>query len=49
MRPKKYRLHLNNWAIPGLYAAAAIVAGLTFPRFESRTLSGAREPSECQV
>jgi uncharacterized membrane protein len=27
---------LDTWGIPALYAAAAIVAGLTFPRIESR-------------
>ena len=49
MRHKKYRLHLNNWAIPGLYAAAALAAGLTFPRFESRIFPGLVHPASVEV
>jgi uncharacterized membrane protein len=30
------RRNLKNWGIPAFYAAAAIAAGLTFPRFEGR-------------
>ncbi len=40
MRYKKYRLHLSTWAIPALYTAAAIAAGLAFPRFESLIFPG---------
>ena len=28
--------HLSSWVIPAIYAGAALVAGLTFPRFESQ-------------
>ena len=49
MRHKKHRLHLNNWAIPGLYAAAALAAGLTFPRFESRIFPGLVHPASVEV
>src|SRR5271165_2703017 len=49
MRHKKYRLHLGTWAIPALYAAAAIAAGLTFPRFEGRIFPGLVHPMSVSV
>ncbi len=49
MRHKKYRLHLSTWAIPAVYAAAALAAGLTFPRFESRILPGLVHPASVAV
>ena len=49
MRYKKYRLHLSTWAIPALYAAAAVAAGLTFPRFESRIFPGLVHPASVSV
>jgi uncharacterized membrane protein len=35
MSNKRYTRQLSVWGIPALYAGAAIVAGLTFPRIES--------------
>jgi len=35
---------LSGWGIPALYALAAIVAALTFPRIESRIFSGLVSP-----
>ena len=32
--------HLSSWAIPALYVAAAVVAGLVVPRVESQLLPG---------
>ena len=49
MRHKEYRLHLSSWAIPGLYAPAALAAGLTFPRFESRIFPGLVHPASVSV
>ena len=49
MRHRKYRLHLSTWAIPALYAAAALAAGLTFPRFESRIFPGLVHPLSVAV
>ena len=49
MRHKKYRLHLSTWAIPAVYAAAALAAGLTFPRFESRIFPGLVHPASVAV
>jgi len=49
MRHKKYRLHLSTWAIPALYAATAIAAGLAFPRFESRIFPGLVHPASVSV
>jgi uncharacterized membrane protein len=37
---KTYIRHLSPWGIPALYAGAAIAAGLTFPRIESRIFPG---------
>jgi uncharacterized membrane protein len=37
---KSYTLQLTAWGIPALYAGTAIVAGLTFPRIESRVFPG---------
>jgi len=37
---KSYTRQLSTWGIPALYAGAALAAGLTFPRFESRILPG---------
>ena len=36
----RYIRRVSTWAIPALYAGAAIVAGLTFPRIESRIFPG---------
>lgn len=33
---KAYSIHLGPWMVPMLYAVTAIVAGLAFPRIESR-------------
>ena len=49
MRHKKYRPHLSTWAIPGLYAAVALAAGLTFPRVESRIFPGLVHPASVEV
>ena len=49
MRHRKFKLHLSTWAIPALYAAAAVVAGLTFPRFESRIFPGLVHPASVAV
>ncbi len=49
MRHKKLRLHLSAWAIPALYAAAAVAAGLTFPRIESRIFPGLVHPASVSV
>ncbi len=49
MRCKKYRLRLSTWAIPALYAAAAVATGLTFPRFESRIFPGLVHPASVSV
>jgi|SRR5580700_807758 uncharacterized membrane protein len=49
MRHKKLRLHLSTWAIPALYAAAAVAAGLTFPRLESRIFPGLVHPASVSV
>ena len=49
MRYKRYRLHLTTWAIPALYAAAAVAAVLTFPRFESRIFPGLVHPASVSV
>ena len=49
MSYKQYRLHLSNWVIPALYAAAALAAGLTFPRFESRIFPGLVHPMSVSV
>jgi uncharacterized membrane protein len=35
-----YIRQLSSWGIPALYAGAAIAAGLTFPRLESRIFPG---------
>jgi uncharacterized membrane protein len=40
MRYKTAVRQLNTWGIPALYAGAAMVAGLTFPRIESRLFPG---------
>lgn len=49
MAYKQYKLHLSTWAIPALYAAAAIAAGLTFPRFETRIFPGLAHPMSVAV
>ena len=49
MAYKQYKLHLSTWAIPALYAAAAIVVGLTFPRFEGRIFPGLMHPMSVSV
>jgi hypothetical protein len=40
MRYKTAVRQLNTWGIPALYAGAAMLAGLTFPRIESRLFPG---------
>src|ERR1700752_994863 len=35
---KKCASQFSNWGIPALYAAVAVAAGFTIPRFESRIL-----------
>ena len=49
MAYKQYKLRLSTWAIPALYAAAAIAAGLTFPRFETRLFPGLVHPMSVAV
>src|SRR5580698_644785 len=49
MRHKKYRPHLSTWAIPAVYAAVALAAGLAFPRFESRIFPGLVHPASVAV
>lgn len=41
---KRYIHWLSAWGIPALYSGAAIVAGLTIPRFESRIFPGLVSP-----
>ena len=41
---KKHARQISNWGIPALYAAAALVAGLTIPRLETRILPGFVSP-----
>jgi uncharacterized membrane protein len=41
---KRYTRWLSNWGVPAVYAAAAIAAGLTLPRFESRLFPGLLSP-----
>jgi uncharacterized membrane protein len=40
MRYKSYARRISAWGIPALYATAAIIVAMTFPRFESRLLPG---------
>lgn len=40
MSYKRYARQFTAWGIPALYAAAAVMAGLAFPRFESRVFPG---------
>ncbi|MGB7731263.1 MAG: DUF2254 domain-containing protein [Candidatus Acidiferrum sp.] len=40
MSHKTYTGLLSTWGIPAVYAAVAVVAALTFPRFESRIFPG---------
>ena len=40
MSYKRYARQLSVWGIPALYAVGAVVAGLVFPRLESRFLPG---------
>ena len=49
MAYKQYKRRLSTWAIPALYAGAATVLGLTFPRFESRILPGLVHPMSVSV
>ena len=49
MSYNKYKLHLSAWAVPALYAAVAIAAGLTFPRFEDRIFPGLVHPMSVGV
>ena len=49
MAYRQHKFRLSTWAIPALYAAAAIVAGLTFPRFESQLFPGLVNPSNVSV
>jgi uncharacterized membrane protein len=49
VRYKKYSFPLSTWATPALYAAAALAAGLIFPRFESRIFPGLVHPASVAV
>ena len=49
MAYRQHKFRLSTWAIPALYAAAAIVAGLTFPRFESQNFPGLVHPMNVSV
>ncbi len=49
MAYKQHKFRLSTWAIPALYAAAAIVVGLTFPRFEGRIFPGLVHPMSVSV
>ena len=49
MRYKKYSFPSSTWATPALYAAAALAAGLIFPRFESRIFPGLVHPASVAV
>jgi uncharacterized membrane protein len=40
MPHKKYTALLSAWGIPGIYAAVAVVAGITFPRAEDHIFPG---------
>ena len=40
MSYKRYARQLSAWGIPALYAVVAVIAGLAFPRFESRVFPG---------
>ena len=40
MRPQHHKKPLPNWAIPALYVATAVVAGLVLPRVETRLWPG---------
>jgi uncharacterized membrane protein len=44
MSHKSYALQWTAWGIPALYAVVAVVAGLTFPRFENRIFPGLVAP-----
>ncbi|MGA3315306.1 MAG: DUF2254 domain-containing protein [Candidatus Korobacteraceae bacterium] len=45
----KFKFRFSTWAIPALYAVAALAAGLTFPRFESRVFPGLVHPASVSV
>ena len=49
MAYRQHKFRLSTWAIPALYAAAAIVVGLTFPRFESQIFPGLIHPMSVGV
>src|SRR5271157_3713248 len=49
MRYKKHKIRLSTWAIPAVYAAVALAAGLTFPRFESLIFPGLVHPMSVAV
>src|SRR5512146_2623973 len=42
---KRHKIGLSTWVIPAVYAAAALAAGLTFPRFESHIFPGLVNPA----
>jgi uncharacterized membrane protein len=44
MSHKNYTRPLSAWGIPAIYAASAMAAALTFPRFESRIFPGLVSP-----
>jgi uncharacterized membrane protein len=44
MSHKSYTRQLSAWGIPAVYAGVAMVAALTFPRFESRIFPGLVTP-----
>ena len=41
---RKYKRNLSAWGIPAIYAGVAILAALTFPRFETRIFPGLSSP-----
>src|SRR5271157_187055 len=49
MSYKRHKVQMSAWVIPALYAAAALAAGLTFPRFESRIFPGLVHPMSVAV
>jgi uncharacterized membrane protein len=44
MSLKSYMRRYSGWGIPALYATAAVAAGMTFPRIESRIFPGLVTP-----
>jgi len=44
MLSKRFKRHFNTWGILAIYAACALAAGLTLPRFEDRLFPGLFTP-----